>query len=363
MDQEADDPEQASRDNQSEQKDPEEELTEPQKEKEPVPSSATINNQDENEAEEPKPSLQDARLEKIVQLTAFLELEKKRMADIEALIPHYELLRQDTKDKSGQTITYYNDFIEGCSIGHAVPAYFYHSFYKFNCLAAAQSAPPQVSKDVEDTSAPQSLHFWFKQIGDKEKFNYTDYLQWSSKESKDPKLDPLQYFLDNPTTEQIPSPSDFSHWPYQRNAFQIDYDNVPKKRVMFQPKKTANHELDIDFYVSPRLYIRYVKTWVTDVMYCNCFQFEALFIIKEVGGVWNIDSQLEKPYGLEFEIRSRYHILKPFKFEWVMQSQFEKSAKVSNETLFQPFVQRTFLSSMQENLNRKMYQLYSSKAT
>ena len=44
--------------------------------------------------------------------------------------------------------------IEGCSIGHLVPAYFYDTFYKFDCLAASKSGHPCVSQEVKDHSAP-----------------------------------------------------------------------------------------------------------------------------------------------------------------------------------------------------------------
>lgn len=64
---------------------------------------------------------------------------------------------------------------------------------------------------------------------------------------------------------------------------------------------------------------------------------------------------MEKPKGIEFEVKSRCHILKPFKFEWVMHSQFEKEARKSSEEQFKPYVKRTFLDSMQENLTKGLY--------
>ena len=81
------------------------------------------------------------------------------------------------------------------------------------------------------------------------------------------------------------------------------------------------------------MFVRYTKVWVTDVMYSDCFEFEAMAIAKEVGGVWNFSngSGPQKQYGIEFEVKSRCHILKPFKFEWVMHSQFEKEAQKSSE--------------------------------
>ena len=64
-----------------------------------------------------------------VLLYDFLALEKQRMAEIEKLIPNYSKLRVDVKDKTGQTLSYYRGLIEGCSIGHYVPAYNYNDYY------------------------------------------------------------------------------------------------------------------------------------------------------------------------------------------------------------------------------------------
>lgn len=158
-------------------------------------------------------------------------------------------------------------------------------------------------------------------MNDKVNFDYR-YLGNKVQRPADPKKNPLQYFLDTPVTESVPEVSQFEDWPLSEHAYQLNYDFVPKKRVMFQPKKTANHEVNVDYYVSPRMFIRYTKTWVTDVMYADSFQVEAISIVKEVGGPWNIQTngQETKPYGIEFEIRSRCHILKSFKFEWVLHS-------------------------------------------
>lgn len=227
-------------------------------------------------------------MSKEAMLTAFYDLEKTRLRQIEGLIPHFQQLRHNHKDKQGQTLTYYSGMVEGCSIGHLVPAYFYDGFYKFDCLAAGKSGHPCVSQEVVDRDAPQSLHFWYKQMEDKVNFRTTHYTQWDRR-PQDPKADPLQYYLDTPTTESVPKASDFADWPLKRDAFLVEYDYVPKKRVMFQPKKTANHEQNIDFYVSPRMFIRYSRVWVTDVMYSDCFEFEAIAIAKEVGGVWNFE--------------------------------------------------------------------------
>lgn len=191
---------------------------------------------------------------------------------------------------------------------------------------------------------------------DKVNFRTTKYVDQVENRPLDPRSDPIQYFIDNTEStcenrKQAPAPAEFKEWPLKRDAFMVDYDFVPKNRVMFQPKKTANHEMNIDFFVSPRMFIRYSRVWVTDVMYSDCFEFQAMTIVKEVGGVWNFEqeelgggsgSARGKAPGIEFEIKSRCNIIKPFKFEWVMHSQFEKEAKNSCQNQFKPFVQRTF---------------------
>lgn len=102
----------------------------------------------------------------------FLELEKSRMKEIEKLIPNYHKLKVDMKDKTGQTLTYFKGLIEGCSIGHYVPSYHFFDYYKFDCLRASSTeiVHPNISDDVTDHNAPQSLYFWFKQMDDKCEF-------------------------------------------------------------------------------------------------------------------------------------------------------------------------------------------------
>ena len=77
------------------------------------------------------------------------------MAEIEKLIPNYPKLRKDMKDKTGQTLSYYKGLIEGCSIGHYVPAYNYDDYYHFDVLKAnsTERVHPNVSADVTDFNA------------------------------------------------------------------------------------------------------------------------------------------------------------------------------------------------------------------
>ena len=123
---------------------------------------------------------------------------------------------------------------------------------------------------------------------------------------------------------------------------------------MFQPKRTFNHEENIDFWVSPRMHIRYIKLWLTGVLYCDTFTIETILISKEVGGPWNTEG-INKPYGIEFEMRVRLSVVKSFVFEWVLHSGFEKACIQSRDTCFLPFIERSLKGTMKENISKKMY--------
>lgn len=91
--------------------------------------------QDRQVGEEPeavdfmKVSQMEVTMTRQQMLAAFYELEKTRLRQIEQLIPHFQQLRHNHKDKQGQTLTYYSGMVEGCSIGHLVPSYFYDGFF------------------------------------------------------------------------------------------------------------------------------------------------------------------------------------------------------------------------------------------
>lgn len=226
------------------------------------------------------------------------------MAEIEKLIPNYPKLRKDMKDKTGQTLSYYKGLIEGCSIGHYVPAYNYDDYYHFDVLKAnsTEMVHPNVSADVTDFNAPQSLFFWYKQMDDKCQFKFKE--RSMPDHPADPSVEPIQYFLETPITQKVPSTDSFKDWPLKQRPFLVDFDYVPQNPHMFQPKRTFHHEENLDFWVSPRMHIRYIRGWLTGVLYCDTFQIETILIAKEVGGPWNSDG-VNKPYGIEFEMRVR----------------------------------------------------------
>ena len=56
---------------------------------------------------------------------------------------------------------------------------------------------------------------------------------------------------------------------------------------MFQPKKSWHTENNKDYFVSPRMHIRYNECITRGVMYGDCFIVQTLYIGKEVGGPWN----------------------------------------------------------------------------
>lgn len=101
-------------------------------------------------------------------------------------------------------------------------------------------------------------------------------------------MEPIQYFLDTPVTEKVPSVEMFENWPLEQKSFMTDFDMVPKNPHFYQPRRSYQHEVNYDYFVSPRMHIRYVRMWLTGIMYCDCFQVETIFIAKEVGGPWNL---------------------------------------------------------------------------
>ena len=155
------------------------------------------------------------------------------MAQVEQLIPNYELLKQVQKDDRGTTIPFFSEFIPECSIGHIVPAMFYDNFYKFDCLSIEKSAHPCPSAQIKNKKESQSLHWWFKQMNDKVNLRYERFLG-EERERAESVVEPLTHYLSTPSPPSTPpTPSSFSSWPLQRHAFNLHYDFVPQKRIMF----------------------------------------------------------------------------------------------------------------------------------
>lgn len=84
------------------------------------------------------------------------------MKEIELLIPNYPLLRQDIKDKRGQTLSYFKEFMKGCSLSHYITASHFDNIFKFDCLSFDKSNNPSVSRDVKDYKCPNSMNYWYK---------------------------------------------------------------------------------------------------------------------------------------------------------------------------------------------------------
>ena len=59
-------------------------------------------------------------------------------------------------------------------------------------------------------------------MDDKCKFNYRE--RNMPAHPVDPKVEPIQYFLDNPVTKKVPNIDQFKDWPLQQRAFFLDYD-------------------------------------------------------------------------------------------------------------------------------------------
>ena len=119
----------------------------------------------------------------------------------------------------GQTTSYFKTFLPGVGIGHALCAYNYPELLLFECLSAKKSNCPDVSDDVLDREKAQSIFFWFKQMGDRQEFEY---------EYFDDVTKPLTYFLQNPQTNEVNKPEAFEDWPLEIKSFAAKFATVPK---------------------------------------------------------------------------------------------------------------------------------------
>ena len=117
-----------------------------------------------------------------------------------------------------------------------------------------------------------SIFFWFKQTGDRQEFKY----KWFDDVSG-----PSSYILANPKTDEVSKTEVFENWPLEIKAFETTFATVPKNPFFLQPKRTDHSETNIDYFVSPRIYMRYFDNVVSGAMYTDCFKAENLLIMRE----------------------------------------------------------------------------------
>lgn len=65
----------------------------------------------------------------------------------------------------------------------------------------------------------------------------------------------FDFFLD--INADLPTVDQFKNWPLSENQFSIRYTHYVKKPKPFAPKQTEQQEKFIDYYISPRKFIRY----------------------------------------------------------------------------------------------------------
>ena len=59
-------------------------------------------------------------------------------------------------------------------------------------------------------------------------------------------------------TTEIPSTAEFENWPLEHHSFDETFATVPKKPFMFQPRRVISTEKNIDYFISPRMFIRFI---------------------------------------------------------------------------------------------------------
>ena len=246
-------------------------------------------------------------------VAACLKLEKTRMQLIEQMIPGYENLKHDCKSSEGMTRSYAKYFFPGVSFSHAVLAWNYDTL-KFNCLAPSKTESPNLSDDLKHKlDDPMSLHHWFKQLGDRKEFTYK-YHDYPS--------EPVSYLLKNFERTEVPKPSEFENWPLEHHTFDEEFATVPKNPFMFQPRRVISKEKNIDYFVSPRMFIRFIGIRFGGdhpLLDPEHFRVDSVQIFREVGGIWDPNQE----HGVQMEVRTRMIIVKHFMLEYFLFKNFE----------------------------------------
>ena len=90
-------------------------------------------------------------------------------------------------------------------------------------------------------------------------------------------------------------------WPLEFKTFSIDYQVAPFNPHPMQPKLTFHKEHNIDYYVSPRKFIRYTPIAGYDFMMADNFQTQYIVTITQ------IDFPGTK-FGFATEVKFEYRI-------------------------------------------------------
>ena len=71
----------------------------------------------------------------------------------------------------------------------------------------------------------------------------------------------------------------YKNWPLSSKAFAMKFKHFVTNPKPLQPKETQQEETHIDYYVSPRKFIRYVENQGSNFTYAENFRFENLIIV------------------------------------------------------------------------------------
>jgi hypothetical protein len=80
----------------------------------------------------------------------------------------------------------------------------------------------------------------------------------------------LAYFMN--MRSKLPTEKELTAWPLTFDSFELDYKRRPEKIKPMQPKETKHIETYVDYYVSPRKFIRYGHNQGRDFTYSDNFQ-------------------------------------------------------------------------------------------
>jgi hypothetical protein len=84
----------------------------------------------------------------------------------------------------------------------------------------------------------------------------------------------MNWEADIPSIETIES-----NWPLEAKSFTYNHKNIPPEPHALQPKLTFHKETFIDYYVSPRKFIRYANSAGHGFLLSDVFEIQYLTTI------------------------------------------------------------------------------------
>ena len=109
-------------------------------------------------------------------------------------------------------------------------------------------------------------------------------------------------------------------WPLQHQAYIASLKHRPKCAHPMQPKEVSAIEAHTDFYVSPRMFIRFIENKASGFTYCDNFSIQTLITLIQKGQGSDIKTKIE--------CSARIHIIKPIQhIQKLIMSQCKEHTK------------------------------------